>query len=158
RIDVVIEAILDRWTKRELDIGKEPHHRTGHHVSAAVAQHIESLGIPVGQNLKAMFTFVRQFAIEIDDFAIHLGRDSCLREPLADAFSNLTRGGPGGGFLEGAIGEFESNHECSFHNPEAQGRGTPSPWETNVSIWDRPEATRVRPMPSHSPRAVIHTA
>ena len=53
-VDVVIEAVLDGRTEGELGAGKEPHHRAGHDVSTAVAQHLKGVGVLLGQHLERM--------------------------------------------------------------------------------------------------------
>ena len=118
RIDVVIEAVFERRAEGELRAGEETHDGAGHDVGGAVAQDFQRLGVFRGEDGEGHFRVAgRQFAVEIDDGAVHLGGDGVLGQALADGFGHVARPGAGGDFAARAVGEFESRH------------GGESPWK-----------------------------
>ena len=44
-VEVVVEAVLDRWSDRDLHAGVEPAHRLGEQMRGGVAQDVERVGI-----------------------------------------------------------------------------------------------------------------
>ncbi len=50
-LDVVVEAVLDRWTDRDLRVGPEVEHRLGEDVGRVVADQLKRLGAAVGDDL-----------------------------------------------------------------------------------------------------------
>ena len=81
-------------------------------MSAAVAQHVERLGVLVGEDLEGQLAIaVAQFAVEIDDGVVDLGGDGGLGQPFADGLGHLARPGAFGHLADGAVGKFQSQHE-----------------------------------------------
>ena len=113
RIDVVIEAVLERRAEGELRAGEEAHDGAGHDVGAAVPQHVERFGV-----LRSVRTAKEcspppcgQFAVEIDDGTVHLGGDGGLGQAFADGLGHVARPGAGGNLADGAVGNFRVGME-----------------------------------------------
>ena len=105
RVDVVVEAVLQRRTEGELRAGEKPHHGPGHDVGGAMPQHLEGVGILVRENLEMNLAVAgRQLAVQVDNGAIDLGRHRRLGQALADRFGHIARPGAFGNLLGGAVG------------------------------------------------------
>src|SRR5579871_4068666 len=106
RIDVIVKSIFNRRPERQLYARKEPQNGTGHDMRAAMAEDIQRFPILVGEDLKGDGTVAgRQFSVEIDDRAIDLGGNGCLRKAFTDPLGNFTGPGPFWHFFRGSIGQ-----------------------------------------------------
>ena len=87
QLEVVVEAVGDRRTDREMRAGIQAQHGLGHHVCGRVADDVASLaGIP-RHDAHAIAVVKRR--AQVDECAVHLRRDRVLREPSSDRRSEI---------------------------------------------------------------------
>ncbi len=82
KIEVVIEAVIDRRTNRDLDARKDVASSLGQDVGCGVPQDRQCLFVTNAQDLDG--DTVRQWQAQILDLAVDLDRSRYLREAIAD--------------------------------------------------------------------------
>ena len=82
KLEVVVEAVLDRRTDRVPRTGIEIGDGLRQHVRRRVAQHLPTLGARGDDDLECGVALERR--VEIDPFAVERGRQGILAEPLPD--------------------------------------------------------------------------
>ncbi len=115
QLEVVVEAILDRRSDRELGAGEQLGHRLRHHVRRRVAQHVPAVLGVVGDDRHTVAVFER--SAEVDLVTIDGGRDGSLGETLADRSRDVRGGGPGRVFPVGTVGQRDCDR--GVHRPRS---------------------------------------
>ena len=88
-LEIVVEAVLDRGAKGQLDAVVEPHHRPGHDVGTGVPHDVQGLGVATGDQPQGDLAFFGQEGVGADDLAIDLAATVALarRGPISAAIS-----------------------------------------------------------------------
>jgi hypothetical protein len=92
-LEVVVEAVLDGRPEADAGTREEIAHRGGEDVSGRVAQHLQRLGISIGEDGEGDVPLDRP--VEIPHGAVHLGGHGRPGEPGADALGHRPDGRAG---------------------------------------------------------------
>ena len=83
-LEIVVEAAARRRPERQLHALEQPHDGLGHDMGTAVPHDGERFGVLFCQQPQADFATGRQWAVQIDLFAVDFGQNRRLGQPLAD--------------------------------------------------------------------------
>ena len=103
QLEVVVEAVLDGGTDRELRAGEQPRHRLGHDVRGRVPKHVAPLGR--GRRDDGDGRTVVQGDTQVGLGAVDDRSDRRLPQAGADGSGKIERRGVVGQFALGAVGE-----------------------------------------------------
>ena len=115
--EVVVEAVGDGRTKGQRDLRIEPHDGPSHDMGAGVPEHIERLGIFLGQEFqgdrRAVVKRLQQ-AGRVDDFSSNLGCNNGFCESRTDRIGDRKWGGIVRMGDNGSIGKLNIKHVKSI--------------------------------------------
>ena len=136
-VDVVIEAVRGGRAEGEPGAREEPQDRPGHDVGGRVAEDVERLAVPRGQEPQLdRPVAVSPFSsgpVEVDDRPVGDGGHGGVGEPLADPLGDLSGADPIGIFLDRPVRQLDLDHRSAVR------AGPGLPWG---------ERRRVEPIPS----------
>src|SRR5262249_16691824 len=110
-VDIVIKAVLNGRSKRQLHVRKQSHNRARHDVGAAMPEHVERFAVLVGENLERHFLVLDgQLSVQVQDRAVNLPRNRGLGKTFSDTFRHLAWPSALRNLLDGAVRQFQSKH------------------------------------------------
>jgi hypothetical protein len=110
--EVVIEAVLDGGTDRDLGTGPQRLHRLGQHMRGVMPDQLQRAGIVAGDEFD--FRIALDRIGEIADHAIERHRHRALGQRRRNALGDIEAGDVFGKFAPGAVGEGEGDLEHGF--------------------------------------------
>ncbi len=108
KLEVVVEAVLDRRADRDLGPGIELHHGGRHHVRRVVADQVEGVRAAIGNDLHLLA--VGQRGAEIRHVPVDPHRERGLRQAGADVTGQVGARRAVGQLLGGVVGECDLHH------------------------------------------------
>ena len=109
-LEIVVEAVLDRGAKGQLDAVVEPHHRPRHDVGTGVPHHVQGLRVAAGNQPQGDLAFLGQEGVRAHDLAIDLGGHGGLGQAGADFRGDIDRADAARVFQDFAIGQVDFKH------------------------------------------------
>ena len=113
-LDVVVEALGRCRPERQPDAGEQPHDGPGHDVRGGVAEDVERLAVPGGQDPQldraGRSVFDLEGPVQVDDRAVGHGRHGRIGQPLANARGDLAGTDSFGEFLDRTIRQLDLEH------------------------------------------------
>ncbi len=106
-LEVVVEALVDRRAEPDAGRREDLAHRRGHDVRRGVAQHVERLAIPLGEDRDRRIAADREH--EVAHGAVDPDRHRRLGEPRPDRLGDLAPGDPGGILPHAAVGQGQAD-------------------------------------------------
>jgi len=103
--EIVVKAVLDRRAEADPCLGEELPDRRGKDMGGGVAEHLQRLGIPLGENRHP--GIVLDGPVEVEDLPVDLGGNGGPGEAGTDALCQRPAGDAAGGFAHAAVGERE---------------------------------------------------
>ena len=119
--EVVVEAVLDGRTDRDLGAGEQLLHRLGHDVAGVVADGVQRFGAVARQDLE--LAAARKRAIQIVELPIQLDEHGAFFQRLGDGGGDITARRAVFELALGAVGENQVDHDSHVHVREADPSG-----------------------------------
>ena len=106
--EIVVEAVLDHGSDRDLCLGKELLHRVGEQVRGRMPQHVEARGVLGGDDGERRI--VLDAVGRVDDLAVDGACQRGLGKARSDRGGDVGDGNGRGKFLDGAVGQSDPGH------------------------------------------------